>query len=242
MATGIYWMYPVLNKFYFYLILNECWWLQAYMEHLLPYIELAQPIQNGNFILAAITGTTILVPYLQIKSLQLIRTWGPADFIYRCPIFKSSPPNATYMGKRTRSSLVQVMVCCLFSAKPLPEPMLRYCQLDSWEQVSVKFEQEFYHFHSRKCIWKYCLPKWPPFCQGGDELNKLHRLHYMTVYQDCSPINSYHWHSQSNPSPPSHDYCVLGRRVTESHEEQFSLAKTVQFGREVIKTRHLIHW
>ena len=30
------------------------------------------------------------------------------------------------------------MSCCLFSAKPLPEPMLVYCQLDSWEQISVK--------------------------------------------------------------------------------------------------------
>ena len=42
----------------------------------------------------------------------------------------------------------------MFGAKPLPEPMLPYCQLDSWEQISVKFEFEFYHFHSRKCIWK----------------------------------------------------------------------------------------
>ena len=68
----------------------------------------------------------------------------------------------------TGSSLGQVMACRLFSAKPLPEPMLVYCQLDSLEKVSVKFEYEFYHFHSTKCIWK-CLPKWWPFCPGGDE-------------------------------------------------------------------------
>ena len=55
------------------------------------------------------------------------------------------------------------MACRLFSAKPLPEPMLAYCQLDSWEQISVKFQSEFYHFHSRKCIWKCCLPEWRPF-------------------------------------------------------------------------------
>ena len=55
------------------------------------------------------------------------------------------------------SALVQIMACRLFEAKPLPEPMLTYCQLDSWEQISVKFELEFYHFHSRKCIWK-CGP------------------------------------------------------------------------------------
>ena len=29
-----------------------------------------------------------------------------------------------------------------------------YCQLDSWEYISVKFESEFYHFHSRKSIVK----------------------------------------------------------------------------------------
>ena len=69
----------------------------------------------------------------------------------------SSSPSAAYMCQWTGSSLAQVMACHLFSAKPLPEPMLVYCQLDSWEQVSLKFESEFYHFHSRKCIWKYRL-------------------------------------------------------------------------------------
>ena len=42
------------------------------------------------------------------------------------------------------------MACHLLSAKPLPEPMLSYFQLDSWEQISVKFESKFCHFHSRK--------------------------------------------------------------------------------------------
>ena len=55
--------------------------------------------------------------------------------------------SAAYMRQWTRSALVQVMACRLFGAKPLPEPMLAYCQLDSWEQISVKFESEFYHFH-----------------------------------------------------------------------------------------------
>ena len=69
------------------------------------------------------------------------------------------------------SALVQVMmVCRLFSAKPLTEPMLAYCQFDSWEQISVKLESEFYNFHSRKRIWNCRLPKWRPFCPGGDEL------------------------------------------------------------------------
>ena len=37
--------------------------------------------------------------------------------------------------------------------KPLSEPMLEYCQLDPWEQTSMKYQSKFIHFHSRKCIW-----------------------------------------------------------------------------------------
>ena len=33
-----------------------------------------------------------------------------------------------------------------------------------------EIELEFYHLHSWKCIWKCRLPKWRPFCSGGDEL------------------------------------------------------------------------
>ena len=62
------------------------------------------------------------------------------------------------------------MACCLLAAKSLPEPMLAYCLLDSWEQISVKFESELHHFHWRRCIWKCCLPEWRPFCPRVDEL------------------------------------------------------------------------
>ena len=63
------------------------------------------------------------------------------------------------------------MACRLCGAKPLSEPKLVYCILDSWEHISVKFEFEFYHFHTRKCNWKCHLPKWRPSCPGGgDEL------------------------------------------------------------------------
>ena len=80
----------------------------------------------------------------------------------------SPPPSAAYMSQWTGSSLVQVMACRLFGAKPLPELMLAYCLLDTWGHISVKFEFEFYHFHSRKCIWKGRLPKRQPFCPRGD--------------------------------------------------------------------------
>ena len=82
-------------------------------------------------------------------------------------IINASPPSAVYRHQWIGSALLQVMACRLFGAKPLPEPMLDYCHLDSWEQISVKFESEFYCFHSRKCIWNCRLPKWRPFYQGG---------------------------------------------------------------------------
>ena len=88
--------------------------------------------------------------------------------------YNSSPPSAAYMRQWIGPSLVQVLACRLFGAKPLPEPMLAYWQLDSWEQISVKFESEFYHFHSRKCTWKCRLPKWWPFCPGGNGLMHSH--------------------------------------------------------------------
>ena len=68
------------------------------------------------------------------------------------------------------------MACRLFGTKPLPKPMLAHYQLVSWEQISVKLESKFYHFHSRKCIWNYRLPKGWPVCPGGDELKGIEML------------------------------------------------------------------
>ena len=61
-----------------------------------------------------------------------------------CPdlsVINSSPPSATYMRQWTGSALVQIMACCLIGAKPLSKPMLGYCQLDPYEQTSVKSNQ-----------------------------------------------------------------------------------------------------
>ena len=93
----------------------------------------------------------------------------------------SSPPSTTYMHEWAGSALVQVMACHLFGAKLSPEPVLDYCQLDFWDQISVKFESEFYYFQSRKCIWNCHLPKWRPFCPGGDDLN-------------CCDFVAHRWH------------------------------------------------
>ena len=49
--------------------------------------------------------------------------------------FNSSLPNDSCMRQWDGPSLVQVMACRLFSAKPLPEPVMDYLQLDYWEQI-----------------------------------------------------------------------------------------------------------
>ena len=41
-----------------------------------------------------------------------------------------SPPSAAYMRQWIMSTLVHIMACCLYSAKPLSKPMLGYCQLN----------------------------------------------------------------------------------------------------------------
>ena len=49
------------------------------------------------------------------------------------------------MRRRAGSSLVQVIACLLFGAKPLPEMMLSYCQLEPLEHISVIFESRHYN-------------------------------------------------------------------------------------------------
>ena len=85
----------------------------------------------------------------------------------------TSPPSAAYMREWIGSALVQIMACHLFGAKPLPEPMLTYCQLDSWEQKFSEIWIRTLSFSFRKMHLKCCLPKWQPFCPGGDEVLQL---------------------------------------------------------------------
>ena len=63
----------------------------------------------------------------------------------------------------------------------IPKPMLAYCQLDTLKNW-VKFESEFTHFHSSKCVWKFRLPAWQPFCLGGDELTKYNQTSHRWVF------------------------------------------------------------
>ena len=49
------------------------------------------------------------------------------------------------------------MACRLAGAKPLSAPMLEYCQLDPWEQISAKPQSKFIHFQSRNVVSKITL-------------------------------------------------------------------------------------
>ena len=88
---------------------------------------------------------------------------------FTCTHVDSAPVSAAYTRRGAGSALVQVMACRLFGGKPLPKPMLAYCQLDSQEQISERYESEFYHFHSRKCIWKCRLRNGGHFVHGWGE-------------------------------------------------------------------------
>ena len=72
------------------------------------------------------------------------------------------------MCQWTGSALV--MACCLSGAKPLPEPMLAYCQLDSWEQNFSENQIGILSFSFKKMHLKFRLPKRRPFCPGADDL------------------------------------------------------------------------
>ena len=49
-------------------------------------------------------------------------------------------PGDALCGIEVGSSLVHVMACHLFSAKPLPEPLLIYCHVDTQEEISMEFK------------------------------------------------------------------------------------------------------
>ena len=62
------------------------------------------------------------------------------------PSFKTLRPGDACMRQWMKSSLVQVITCRLFGAKPLPEPILTFCHLDPSWHASVEFHQNTHIF------------------------------------------------------------------------------------------------
>ena len=102
-------------------------------------------------------------------------------------LFNSSPPSAAYMRPWTGSALIQV-ACHLSRTKPLPEPMLTYCQLDPYEQTAGKFELKQNTF--LKIHLKMSSAKWWPFCPGGDEI--YYYYYYSTEHKYGMQHNNDH--------------------------------------------------
>ena len=81
-------------------------------------------------------------------------------------LLNSSSPSAAYMCQWTGPTLVQVMACHLIGAKTLPEPMLVYCQLDSWDEFQWKFNQNFIIFIQQIAIENVVWWNGGHFAQG----------------------------------------------------------------------------
>ena len=75
-------------------------------------------------------------------------------FALLCSKFSSPWLGEAYIHHQTMLSLVQMIACRLFGAKPLSEPILMNRWLAHWEQILVKFELKCNNFHTRDLIWK----------------------------------------------------------------------------------------
>ena len=84
-------------------------------------------------------------------------------------------PSDAYMRQKPNPSLVKIMACRLFRAKPLSEPMLEYWWLDPY--LGTNFS-EILIFSLKKMRLKVSSAKWRPFCLG---LNVLVRNMWLEI-------------------------------------------------------------
>ena len=64
----------------------------------------------------------------------------------------------------------------LIGSKPLSDPVLTGCQLELWNQPSVKYESKYNNFHARRILWNGCLQNGGHFCLGFKMLNASESL------------------------------------------------------------------
>ena len=77
--------------------------------------------------------------------------------------FLTHEGQVAHMCLWTSSSLVQVIACCMFKTKSLPEPMMTYCQLDHWKQISMKTWELKYEIFLKKLHLKMSSAKCHPY-------------------------------------------------------------------------------
>ena len=63
-------------------------------------------------------------------------------YIVMYGVISSNWQRDTYMRQEIMPSSGQMMACPLIGANPLSEPMIAYCQMDHWEQLSMEFESK----------------------------------------------------------------------------------------------------
>ena len=115
---------------------------------------------------------TLISTWVQLKAIEyrhgsvITPHWELCGNTYPCtnPSELISPKCRIYVQVNWNFT-VNGMPCRLFGANPSPDPMLPYCQSNSWEQISVRFKSKSNLF-IQKFIWKCRLPKWRPFCPG----------------------------------------------------------------------------
>ena len=138
--------------------------------------------------------TILLPPYLHngasyTVKIYLYIEWKPWSALYEHQ-FTSLRLSDAHMCQQTRPSLVQIMACRLFGAKPLSEPI--YSELNAKEHISVKYYLKSKSFHSRKCIWRNRLWNSRPFCLGLNVLMcfrvSLYRTKSSRFYHTCRAI------------------------------------------------------
>ena len=143
-------------------------------------------------------------PYVQIKYVQ-----------NHIDIVNSSPPVFVYLRRWIGSTLVQIMACRLFGAKPLSNPMLSYCQLDN--KLQWNFNQNTKLFiHKNENI--FCeMMAWWPFCPG--EMSFNHRLEWISDSMRAPP-----WRMDT----PEHTLCGFYMHIRHTINSKWLLSRQVR--------------
>ena len=155
-----------------------------------------------------------------LNYLQIVTVYdpvaGPGGCYVCCILWVCHPPSAAYMHRWTGSALAQIMACLLYGTKPLSKLMLGYCQIDPWEQTSVKFESKYIFFSFTKMHLKISSAKEHPFCPQVDELSLFSVLPSPLLWQisHSAPFRNRCAHVHISAKKMVHcaiwDLCIMG--------------------------------
>ena len=95
-------------------------------------------LRKTHFEFAKYTSSNIVFPHFNFKNSIILTIADACRYTYTpcftCSTFSANWNLRQYISDiyrhRSWASLVRVMACGLIGGKPLPEPMLTYCQLD----------------------------------------------------------------------------------------------------------------